>query len=230
MRADELLPPLHEATRALIRTVDRLGDAELAGASVLPGWTRAHVVAHLALNAEALARVLAGVSASSRVPMYSSAEARDADIAALARATPPTLRDRFLASCTLFQEAAEQVPEEEWRGQFVRLPDGPAIPRSAVLPMRRREVEIHHADLDAGYCVDDWSEDFLDSVFNEVVHDRRSGTSMRLRTPDGDVLLGTGDGPVVTGSRADLTWWLLGRGGGSGLTADPALPTLAPWR
>jgi maleylpyruvate isomerase len=53
--AFELLP---EATQRLVRTVDRLDDEALAAPSGLPGWTRGHVVAHLALNAEGMAAVL----------------------------------------------------------------------------------------------------------------------------------------------------------------------------
>ena len=53
--AFELLP---EATQRLVRTVDGLDDDALAAPSGLPDWTRAHVVAHLALNAEGLASVL----------------------------------------------------------------------------------------------------------------------------------------------------------------------------
>ena len=47
-----------DATQRLVRTVDGLDDEALGGPSGLPDWTRAHVVAHLALNAEGLARVL----------------------------------------------------------------------------------------------------------------------------------------------------------------------------
>ena len=54
----ELLP---EATQRLVRTVDGLDDEALGAPSGLPDWTRGHVVAHLALNAEALAGVLEGV-------------------------------------------------------------------------------------------------------------------------------------------------------------------------
>ena len=38
--------------------------------------------------------------------------------------------------------------------------------------MRHREVDIHHADLDAGYGPADWPEDFLDEMFDRVVRDR----------------------------------------------------------
>jgi len=224
------LADLHTATRVLIRGVDALSDEELAGPSLLPGWTRAHVVAHLALNAEGLAGVLRGAAAGTTTPMYASQERRDGDIDALAAEAPARVRDRFLASCTAFQDALDHLPAEAWAGTFERTPGGQVLPLVEVPAMRRREVEIHHADLDHGYGPAAWPEEFVDTVFNRVVHDREGGDSMTLRTPDGDVPLGDGTGPVVTGSRVDLTWWLLGRGRGEGLTADPALPTLGAWR
>ena len=81
--AFELLP---EATQRLVRTVDGLDDAALAAPSGLPDWTRAHVVAHLALNAEGLARVLTSRTEGRPTSMYRSDEARDGDIDDLAAA------------------------------------------------------------------------------------------------------------------------------------------------
>ena len=75
---------LHESTQRLVRTVDSLPDAAFAEPSGLPDWTRAHVIAHLALNAEGLAGALTGLVQGEPTPMYSSPEARDADIAELA--------------------------------------------------------------------------------------------------------------------------------------------------
>lgn len=224
------LAALHGATRILTRGVDALSDAELAEPSLLPGWTRAHVVAHLALNAEGLAGVLRAAAGGGVAPMYASQEQRDGDIETLGATSPTQLRDRFLASCTAFQDALDHLPAEAWTGSFDRTPGGQRLPLAEVPAMRRREVEIHHADLDHAYRPADWPEEFVDTVFNRVVHDREAGASMMLRTPDGDVPLGDGTGPVVSGSRVDLAWWLLGRGKGEGLTADPALPTLGAWR
>jgi len=225
------LDDLLEATQRLVRAVDSLDDAALAEPSLLPGWSRAHVVAHLTLNAEGLGGVLRGVVAGKDVAMYGSQQERDADIETLAQADPTDLRDRFLASTTIFHEAVVAVPEGGWAGEFRRVSGGgPLIGRISIPGMRHREVEIHHGDLEAGYGPADWPEKFLDSVFNRVVRDRADGTGALLRTPDGDVPIGGGDGPLITGSRADLTWWLLGRGEGEGLGADPGFPELGPWR
>jgi maleylpyruvate isomerase len=67
--AFELLP---EATQRLVRTVDGLDDEALAAPSGLPEWTRGHVVAHLALNAEGMARVLDSRAEGEPTTMYTS--------------------------------------------------------------------------------------------------------------------------------------------------------------
>jgi maleylpyruvate isomerase len=227
----ESLDGLVDATQRLVRSVDAIPDDALAEPSALPGWSRAHVVAHLTLNAEGLAGVLRGVAEGADVPMYASLERRDGDIEALAGLPPADLRDRFLASTTDVQDAVVAVPEGGWAGDFRRVDgDEQLVARISIPAMRHREVEIHHVDLLVGYAAADWPEEFLGEVFDRVRRDRADGPGALLRTPDGDVPLGGGAGPLVTGSRADLTWWLLGRGGGAGLTADPALPELGRWR
>jgi maleylpyruvate isomerase len=65
---------VREATGRLLTSAAALDDDAVRGPSLLPGWTRGHVLTHLARNADALLEVLAGR------PMYASAEARDADI------------------------------------------------------------------------------------------------------------------------------------------------------
>ena len=59
---DHSLEPDHltEAGQRLVRTVDGFSGDDWSAPSLLPGWTRAHVVAHLALNGEALGGVLRG--------------------------------------------------------------------------------------------------------------------------------------------------------------------------
>ena len=78
--------------------------------SGLPDWTRAHVVAHLALNAEGLASVLTSRIEGEPTSMYRSDEARDGDIDDLAAADRAELRDRFLAGTTLVVDASSGCP------------------------------------------------------------------------------------------------------------------------
>ena len=94
---DHHLAHLAEAGQRLVRSVDGLTGDDWSAPSLLPGWSRAHVVAHLALNGEGLGGVLRGEAERSPAPMYESQESRDDDIEELAGADHAELRERLLA-------------------------------------------------------------------------------------------------------------------------------------
>jgi maleylpyruvate isomerase len=212
---------LAEATRRLIQTADGLDDAAYAEPSGLPDWTRGHVLAHLALNAEGLARALRGVVEGTRVTMYASNEARDADIDELGTAAPEVLRSRLLGGCTDFADAVAAVPADALDSTIDRVPGGRTFTVGDVPGMRLREVEIHHADLAAGYGPADWTPEFCAYVFDTIGPRLDASSSFSVAPSDlsGTWEYGAG-GPVVSGIASDIAWWLTGRGAGAGLTAD----------
>jgi maleylpyruvate isomerase len=225
---------LQEATNRLVRTVDGLEPEQWAQPSGLPGWTRAHVVAHLALNGEGLAAALRGVVAGEEVPMYASQEARDGDIAELGGADSTELRARLLAGSASYGEAAASVPDERWGTRIERTPGGRTFSAAATVGMRWREVEIHHVDLDAGYQRSSWTPELCANVLGAMAKRGVGGESFTVRPLDIDGSWGYGDspadGPTVTGSAADLAWWLTGRGSGDGVSSSTgALPEVATW-
>jgi maleylpyruvate isomerase len=227
------LTGLTASAQALNRTVDALTAEELAAPSLLPGWTRAHVVAHVALNGFALAGVLDAIGRGQPVAMYETDAQRDTEIEELAGAEPSELRARLLAATTAFEDAVELMDEGRWDGVFNRLPGGPTWPAVTIVPTRRREVEIHHADLGAGYSWADWPEDFVVELLDAVTVDQADSGPFRIRATDvgRDWVVGDDAGPVVMGRGAELGWWLTGRGDGRGLACDSdALPELGPWR
>jgi maleylpyruvate isomerase len=225
------LEELQEASNRLVRTVDGFKGDDWTGPSGLPGWTRAHVVAHLALNAEGLAAALTGIVQDEPVPMYASQEARDRDIEELAGGDPAELRERLLAGCTLYADAWTATPEDALGVTFERTAGGHTVPAGATLGMRLREVEIHHADLDAGYSHADWSPRFCEILL--VAMTKREWNEPFRVAPtdlDGTWSYGDGEGPTVSGTASDLGWWLTGRGSGEGLTSDRGeLPKVGAW-
>ena len=76
----------------------RLGDDAFRAPSLLPGWSRAHVLTHLARNADAMINLLLWARTGVVTPAYASAEARVADIEKGAVRTPSEIRDDVIAS------------------------------------------------------------------------------------------------------------------------------------
>jgi len=232
--ADEI-EALHHSDQRAVRTVDSLTDDQWAGPSFLPGWTRAHVVAHLALNGEAFAGALDGVLDGRSVPIYPSDAARDAAIETLAQQPYGDIRERFFAATAHFRAIAHRLSSRHWEATVQRLPDGPTWPAADLVGARQREVEIHHVDLDIGYSRADWPADFCSQLLDQVSGDHADSPEsapFAVRATD----LGTtwpvgAEQPLVTGTAADLGWWLTGRGHGEGLDVEQGhLPELGPWR
>jgi maleylpyruvate isomerase len=223
---------LESATRRLVRTVDALADFQFAEPSLLPGWTRGHVIAHLALNAEGLAGALEGVREERPVPMYASQEARDGDIERLSGADPTVLRNRLLASTTDIHEAVEELPQDLYDARIERTPGGErTFSAGRVGEMRLREVEIHHADLDLAYTWADWPSDFTALLLDgrSKVHEGAPFIAYAVDL-DRSWPFGDGAGPTVRGPGAQLAWWATGRDPGEGLTSDDGeLPRMEPW-
>ena len=227
------------AASRVVRAVDRLQDDEWSAPSLLPGWSRAHVVAHLALNAEALARCLRGVVSdeADHQPrtMYDSDEQRDHDIANLAGASAADIRDRLLAGTTIFEDAVEAVPDVRWEDRVERTPGGRTMRLGSLPGMRVRELEIHEVDLDAGYTASDWSQAFTELLL-DAMSKRVSSSAFELRPLDSTRtwVFGSADAeypvPVVTGPAADAGWWLTGRPPPDTLHCSHGeLPTIEGW-
>ena len=202
------------ATERLLTTVDALADADWAAPSVCVGWSRAHVVAHLALNAEGLGGALRGLLDGQPTPMYSSNEDRDADIAELGAAPPAEIRERLRRGAALFADAVAGVGSLPDGATFDRTPGGIVMPAAAVPSLRLREVEIHHADLDAGYGPADWPPDtVVDFLDRDAGRYDGAGFVAHATDLDRDWTFGTPDAgaPVVSGPAWALAWWATGR-------------------
>jgi maleylpyruvate isomerase len=87
-----------DATQRMLKTAGTLSDDEVMQPSLLPGWTRGHVLARLAGNAEALRNLLIWARTGVRTPAYASQQARDEAIEAGAGRTAAELLDQLAGS------------------------------------------------------------------------------------------------------------------------------------
>src|SRR5690349_12696005 len=70
------------ASERLVVTVERLTDEDLRAPSRLPGWSRGHVLAHLARNADSCWNLLEWARTGAEYPQYPSDETREAGVQA----------------------------------------------------------------------------------------------------------------------------------------------------
>ena len=227
---EEELALLRVSGDALLASLARLDDAALTEPSRLPGWSRAHVVAHVAAAADSRVRLLAAAAEGRVESQYASVEARAEEIDRTAAYPPDRLRRRLAESVAALVAAAAGHPADRWDAPGDWLGVGLA-PVGRAVPSMRREYEYHHVDLDAGYEAADWPADFVAVELPrvvEVMSGRPAAPTVTVRTPDGTWATGEG-GVSVSGPGAAALAWLTGRAGGD-LEVDPPgpLPTMPP--
>lgn len=212
----------------LATAIGRLVDEDFDGPSLLPGWDRRHVLAHVARNADAMVNLLTWARTGVETPAYPSNEVRDAQIAETARQAPEALKADVLAGTARLADAVRQMPAHAWAGQ-VRARQGHAISAADVIWMRCRETYVHSVDLNSGVEFGDVPEEVLAGIVDEVFRAwDRQDTVPDVVVFAGDREWGTGS-VAVSGSLADVAAWLTGRSTGEGLRSDDAVPTVPAW-
>lgn len=222
------------ASTRYLGALSDLGDDDMSRPSMLPGWTRGHVVTHLARNADAFCNLLHWAETGEEHYMYESAEKRDAAIEAGAARSAHDLRVDASASAGRLMQAINELDVRHEDNLVARMPGTPTFPARELATHRWVEVEVHHADLDIGYGRGDWAPPFADLLLDRVMDDRADGPAMVLRSTDTGRTWKygvPGQGPTVEGRACDLAWWVMGRGDGTELTSDAhTLPELGKWR
>lgn len=231
---DALLAELHKAADVVASQAGKLTEEDVTAPSLLPGWTRGHVLAHLAGISNAMARQLEFAGRGETVELYDGGfEGRTKAIEMSAghtleqhRADVDSALERALRAFDSLDAGGWQAPIS-YRGGVV-LDGGMAL---------WRELVIHASDLNTGRGPESWSRPFCEHLFD----------FLSARVPDGQrfvlqplglppVTIGTGNrSTVISGMLTDIAAWLAGREPSLGsLRASAAaddvdLPELLPW-
>jgi maleylpyruvate isomerase len=231
------IPHLEEmelATSRYLGALTLLNDDDLRAPSLLPGWTRGHVVTHLARNADALTNLARWAETGVVTYMYPSQEQRDADIEAGASRSAQEMREDSAAAAGRFLQAINELDVHHEDALVARAPGQQEFHARDLALRRRIEVEVHEADLGLEFTHRDWDRVFAEVLLERVMEDRADGPAMVLRATDtqGVWKYGVqGQGPTIEGPACDLAWWVIGRGQGEGLVSDSdVLPDLGSWR
>jgi maleylpyruvate isomerase len=179
-----------EACRAsherLLNGLRPLVDQDFRAPSLLPRFTRGHVVTHLANKAKAHAWLFGGPAVGEVRRLHPAGHDADAAADLGADRSAVELRADLKRSFDLLEAAWLGLDDNSWN----ELGEMTAGPRKMVeiIAHHLRNVEVHHVDLHIGYLASDWPVQFVDGELAK----RISTLSQRA-------------------DHADLLAWLLGR-------------------
>jgi len=234
------LQALRASTADLLQGLEESGwaDDDLAAASLCAGWTRGHVLTHLARNADGIAGTLAGALRGEVVARYPDGwDGRNAAIDEGA-ARP------FGVIATDVRQSAERLDRVLGAVRDAGAWDAPTDDGSSArdwAPRRLREVEIHRVDLDGGYSPRRWPPLLVADLLPRAAETLADRAAVAVRVTviaDGSLVAehvgrtwtaGAGDAVEVSGPDWAVLAWLVGRGRAAG-DAITATPELGPWR
>ncbi len=226
----EILAWWRGGEQTLAAAVDALPDIDLTGPSLLPGWTRQTLLAHLARNADALVNLLTWARTGVETPMYASADARDEEIAQTAARPGAEVRAEFAGSQAGLAAAMEQLPAAAWQAQ-VRTAQGRMVPATEVPWMRVRETWVHAVDLAGRVTFADIPGEVASVLIENITTGWRGREDVAgLTFATTDTGQRWGDGPrVISAPRADLLAWMAGRGSADAIQFDGPPVAAPPW-
>ena len=237
---DQLVQAAVGAHRRMWHSASRLTDADCRGPSLLPGWSRGHVLAHWARNADGQSRMLTAAIRGEVATQYPGGDAqRDTDIETGAARSARLILDDAEAAIRRVEDSWRRMPADAWgRPTVARVGSRPAW---MSVWARWRETEIHHVDLDAGYTHPQWPDDFTRLLLPRVLPTLQARladqVTIRAEATDQDLAAtaagAAGDLVVVRGPASAILCWLLGRPAAD-LTVTRAgqpwtLPRPRPW-
>ncbi|MET7571999.1 maleylpyruvate isomerase family mycothiol-dependent enzyme [Streptomyces sp. NPDC005492] len=228
---------MREGTELLVQTTARLDEAAYEEPSRLPAWSRKHVVAHVAANADALANLVHWAATGTPTPMYASPEERAVGIEEGGRQPGGRLTEWLRLSCDALEKAMDALDEDRWAARVLTA-QARAVPATEIPWLRSREVWVHAVDLGTGVRFGALPADFLTALCDDIVARRGGapGQGITLEPTDapGRWLLPSASGEpgetiTVTGSLAEITAYLAGRDHGATTAGGAAAPALPAW-
>lgn len=237
-RLQEQLLQARRGTAFFARKLNELADTELDSGSLLPGWTRRHIVAHVGYNARAIARLIEWAATGVETPMYPSPEARNHEIEFGATLSPIALRNLFDHSAVHLNVEWRDLPADAWHHK-VKTAQGRIVPAEETVWMRTREVWMHAVDLNNGATFSDIPAPVLERLLEDITgawKTRGTDVGLLVKVTGADSAFGDTsaiDPTIITGPLPAVVEWAAGRGS-HGVTATgpgtaDGTPTVPKW-
>lgn len=198
----------------LLEVVDSLTDEQCREPSLLPKWSRGHVLSHLARNAESHVHLFECAARGEIAEQYPGGPvARENGIQSRANDSARDLVAALRASIYSLEGAWARASAVAWQGAG-RQASGNVIQMADIVFLRWREAVIHVTDLDVGVGPDAWP-----ALYVRLELDRQEKL-WASRQPMGMTTL-----PDAARSLPDATRlaWLVGRAHPEGLPEGPGL-------
>ncbi|MDQ0316355.1 maleylpyruvate isomerase family mycothiol-dependent enzyme [Amorphus orientalis] len=217
-------------TAYFARKLNELADNELDQPSLVDGWNRRQVAAHVGYHARALSRLVDWARTGVETPMYASEEQHAEEVASGATLPSRALRNLFHHTEVHLNVEWRDLTDQGWDA-VVRDDAGRDLPIRRTPFLRAREVWVRAVDLDNGGSFRDFPPEFLDRLRDEIVAGWSAsgeGPDLVLAASDRSetVSIGSGAGPTVSGRQADLVRWMTGRGTAGVASSAGELPAL----
>ena len=228
---------IEDATDRLLASASALSDEQIGEPSLLPGWSRGHVLTHIARNADGLGNLLTWAQTGVETPQYASLGDRAAQIEAGAAGPPgssPPMSRVLPASSPPMPASLLTRPGSPRSAPAAARPTRPGSRCTGACSRSRSTTRTWPPGTSlptgqTGSSPASYIGSSSDLAVNPatpiaVLNDASTGRQYFLR-PDVTADL------EISGPGHALLAWLLGRDGGTGLSADPAgpLPTIPPY-
>jgi maleylpyruvate isomerase len=193
--------------------VKGLSDEEVAADSLLPDWSRGHVLSHLANNARGLSNLIEWALTGIQKDMYVSVEQRGLDIENGAKLPGKEIVADFLEQSKVFAANLERLMTGPLLADEVVLGNGSHVHPHEITTLRERELLVHLVDLGLDYKANDWTFEFSIKTLKSVsAGKRKERVNFRLLIAGDHTWTGDQNGMVdIFGTPQSLAAWLMGR-------------------
>lgn len=190
-----------------------LSNEEVAADSLLPDWSRGHVLTHLANNARGLSNLIEWALTGVQKDMYVSVDQRGLDIESGAKRDGSAIIADFLEQSKIFADNLDRLIEGPLLAQEIVLGNGSRVHPHEIVTLRERECLVHLVDLGLDYKSTDWTFDFCIKTLKSITAGKRKeAVKFRLLIAGDHTWTGDQNGMTdIFGVPQDLAAWLMGR-------------------
>jgi maleylpyruvate isomerase len=201
------------AENLVAQFVANLSNEDIAADSLLPDWSRGHVLSHLANNARGLSNLIEWALTGVQKDMYVSVEQRAIDIENDAKRSGHEIVADFLEQSKIFASNLDRLMAGPLLSEEVVLGNGSHVHPHEITTLRERELLVHLVDLGLDYRANDWTFDFSIKTLKSVsAGKRKERVSFRLLIAGDHTWTGDQNGMVdIFGTPQSLAAWLMGR-------------------